>query len=229
MFLRVPFGFPPPTPCTPGLIQAALQQPQQGQGEHLYLEGAQHGLLGPGSAFLHAEALFVVTEAVFLAKAGGKRFHDLSGREIQRRGDQAPGRSIAWHLSDQDMHGDLWSTDRPPAQPLFVPERAYPAIHPRPTGAPGGRPLEVMLRGRDPRAPLRPTTFLPGSGAYRLVQPRVHPQPCQDLNPPLSRTGVHTGLDHCCHRVSPVEYPKMGAVDSASAWRNNSPAQAVLV
>jgi hypothetical protein len=196
MFLRVPCGFPPPPPCTPGLTQATRQQPQQGQGEHLHLEGAQRGLLSPGSAFRHVEALCVVTEAVFLAKAGGKRFHDPRGREIYRWGDQAPGRSVVWHLSDPDMHGDLWSTDRPPAQSLCVPERAYPAIHPRPTGALGGRQLEVVLRGRDPRAPLRPTTFLPGSGAYRLVQPCVHPQPRQNSNPPLLRTGVHPGLNH---------------------------------
>jgi hypothetical protein len=64
----------------------------------------------------------------------------------------------------------------------------------------------VVLCGREPLAPLRPTTFPPGSGRERLVQPRVHPQPGQDLNPLLSRSGVHTGLDHGCDRVSPIEH-----------------------
>jgi hypothetical protein len=205
-FLRVPFRCMPPIPCTPGLIQAALQPPQQGQGHHLHLEGALHGFLGPGSACFHAEALWVVAAAVFRANACGTRLHNLSCRTLQGRGDQAPGLAVPRPLDAEPMHGELWSTERPPAPQVFVPKPAEPARHPGLTCGPGGGPVDVVLWGRKPLAPRRPTTFPPGSGRARLGQPRVHPQPGQNLNPSLSRSGVHTGLDDGCDRLSPIEH-----------------------
>jgi hypothetical protein len=174
-FLRMPMGFRPPAP-TPALVQAELQQPPQGQGDHLRLDGAQHRLVGPSPAFFHARVLFMVAEA------GSKRLHDLRGREIQGRGHQEPGLAVSWHRDDEDVYRDLWPTDCAPAPQLFVPEWAYPAVHPRPAGPPGGGPVRVVFRGGEPLAPLRPTALPPGSGHYRVGQP------CEDLNPSLLRT-----------------------------------------
>src|SRR5262245_19737627 len=147
-FLSVPFGFGPPAPHPTGLIQAELQQPQQGQGHHLHLEGAQHGLLSPRPAFFHAETLLMVTEAIFLAKTGRKRLHDLGGRQIQGRRHQEPELSVPRHRDDEDMHGNFRATDRPPAPQIFVPEQASPAIAPSPAGSPKGGPVYMVLRGQ---------------------------------------------------------------------------------
>src|SRR5215510_2507314 len=205
-FLSVPFGFGPPAPHPTGLIQAELQPPQQGQGHHLHLEGAQHGLLSPRPAFFHAETLLMVTEAIFLAKTGRKRLHDLGGRQIQGRRHQEPELSVPRHRDDEDMHGNFRATDRPPAPQMFVPEQASPAIAPSPAGSPKGGPVYMVLRGRKPLTPLRPTTLRLGSGHHWVVQPGIHSQPRQNLYSPSPRTRVQARFDYRRHGVGPIKH-----------------------
>src|SRR3972149_3000632 len=69
-FLWIPRWWCPPMTVTTLALQAKLDEPQQRLRDQLRLEGARHRLLGPGPALLHAEALFVIAEAVFLAEAG---------------------------------------------------------------------------------------------------------------------------------------------------------------
>ena len=205
-FLSVPFGFRPPAPYPAGLLQAALEQPQQGQGHHVHLEGAQHRFLGPRPAFFHAEALLVVTEAVFLATTCGTRLHDRGGRQSQGRRDQEPGLSVPRPRDGEGMHGDFRPTNRPPAPPLFVPERASPAIDPSPAGSPRGGPGPVVVRGREPLTPLRPTPLRPGSGHHRVVEPCIDPQARQHLKLPFPWSRVQAGFDHRRDGVGPLKH-----------------------
>jgi hypothetical protein len=205
-FLRVPFGLRPPAPSPAGLIQAELEQPPQGQGHQLPREGAQPRFLGPRPACCQAEALGVVTAAVVLANTCGTRLHDLGGRQIQGRRDQAPGRSGPRHRDGADMHGDCRPPDRPPAPPLLVPARASPAIAPRPAGSPRGGPVHVVWRGREPLTPRRPTPLRPRSGHHRGVEPCLAPQARQPRHLPFPWRRVQAGFDHRRDGVGPSTY-----------------------
>jgi hypothetical protein len=202
--LSVPCGFRPPAPSPAGLLQAALEQPQQGQGHHWPLEGAQPRVLGPCPACVPAEALCVVTAAVFLAKTCGTRLHDLGGRPLQGRRDPEPGRSVPRHGDGDDLPGDCRPTDRPPAPQRFRPARASPAIAPSPAGSPRGGAVHVVGRGREPLTPLRPTPLRPGSGHHRVVEPGLAPPARQPRKLPVPWRRVQAGCDPCRDGVGPL-------------------------
>ena len=85
--LYIPFGFRPPTLRLPALIQTELQQAQQRERQQLHLEGAQHGLLRPGAALLHPEALLVVAKAVFLMETQKWGMTQRWGTEVPQGAD----------------------------------------------------------------------------------------------------------------------------------------------
>lgn len=145
----------------------------------------------------------MVTEAIFLANAGGTHLHDLGGRQIQGRRHQEPRLVVPRHRDDKDMYRNFWPTDRPSAPPVSVPERAAPALHPGPASPPRDGPVHMVLRGREPLTPLRPTTSRLGSGHHWVIQPCIDPQPRQHLYPPFPRTRVQTGFNDHRHRVRP--------------------------
>ena len=85
----IPLRCAPPIRPAPCFIKFKLHKSQEALGDHLHLECSQDRLFGPCSTFFHAEPLFVIAEAVFLAKPGGLDCHDLCGRQGKRRARQA--------------------------------------------------------------------------------------------------------------------------------------------
>jgi hypothetical protein len=149
--MRILLRLEPPAPRFPGLVQAGLDESQEHQRHQLNLEGPQDRLFGPRPAFLHAEALLVVTAGILLPKPGGTHLHYLGCRQVQSGGAQEPRLCVARHCHHEDVDGDRRSTHGPATLELLVVERPLPPIPPRPAPRPapanpedvGGQPSVV--------------------------------------------------------------------------------------
>jgi hypothetical protein len=219
--VRIPLRPEPPGRRLPNLIETGLQQPQQSQGDQLDLKGPLHGLLGPGAAFLHAQALLVVAELIFVSEARGPGFHDLRGRPIQDGGDQKPGLPVASHLDHEHVDGDRWPIDSPATPELFVLEGVLPPIDPGPAPLPADRPVHMILGGGQAR-PLHGLTSLgPGPGDDGMIPPGICPQAGDHLDPPLVLLGCQARPDHSLHSRSP---PLIAMMKPPNFGHRNHPA-----
>ena len=83
-FATIPLGPEPPLSLAVCSIKLRLDQSQQGHGHPLHLIGPQDRFFGPGTALFHAQALFVIAEAVFLPETGAEHFEDFCGSRAAR-------------------------------------------------------------------------------------------------------------------------------------------------
>jgi hypothetical protein len=206
----IPLRFAPPGTSSLDLIEVGLQQPPHGQRDQLDLKGPQDRLLRPGLAFLHAQAWLVVTESIVLPEARGPGFHHLRGRQIQSRGDEAPGLRVPRHLDNQDMHGDLRPADRPAAPELFALEAPRSGRDPGLAGLPAYRPVYMMWGSRDPGSPCGRAPFGVWPNSHRVIQSCLRPQPRYDLDATLAWLGLQTWSDHGVHCVGAIKDSREG-------------------
>ena len=118
-FATIPLGFQPPLSVAVCSIKLRLDQSQQGHGHQLHRIGPPDRFFGPGTALFHAQALFVVAEAVFLPKAGAEHFEDLFGGAVQggRHDEPRLGVSLDFENENRDRFGR--SCDVPRATKLW--------------------------------------------------------------------------------------------------------------